>query len=51
MFCVADGGVHQFDRRPANCDEVEVSFGEMQSLHKGVVTLSAMLCGLDLLCD
>lgn len=51
MFRVVDGGVRQSDRRPANCNEVEVSFGEMQSIHKGVVTLNAMLCGLDLLCD
>lgn len=48
IWCVADRGVHQFDWWPADSNEVEISFGEMQNISAGIVGFHSVLCGLDL---
>lgn len=46
LSSVADGGVYQFDWWRADCNEVEISFGEMQNICEGTVALDSMLCRL-----
>lgn len=35
MWSVADRGVYQIDWRRADCNEVEIPFGEMQNICEG----------------